>query len=489
MAGRTGTITFEDHEGSGSSANGRIKWSTSLISGNTYTLNVYMEVQGSVTGVSSGSRTCWWHFYFDGDTTEGNIKITDSSWYPISEVNGDYTITADDDGYWDGNLGGLFGFSTSSTSTGSCECSANKSDFRIGDPNYSVTYYTNDGSGNEFNYSEGYYNNNHTVISDKPTHYGATSRSETFTITGKANGGNSDLSVTATKNIKITYTLLGWNTNSNATTALYTAGDRITVSKNITLYGIWSKSESVTGYLNNTLADLGTPVWNPSGSLYDITLVPNNGENSSTIQAGLYTTHTFKGWSSTANGSVLDNTKSYTSDATVYALWEDIVTDKRIITLPTPEKATIVADTYTITLNPNGGKVTPTSMTAEKGIHYNFKGWSTVNNSSSNIVSNPYTPGGSAISLYAIWETVETTDTLSLPIPTMTDFKFLGWVINTNSADYVDMNYFPTQDITLYAMYKPVYTAEIYVWHNERWCRTLLQFHYDGVFNECISST
>lgn len=482
MAGRSGRISFELIEGKSGGINAYIDWSTELISGNTYELTV--EMYGSTDGYNS--RTCWYRFSFDGDTeVDSNINISSSGYHYL--YGDTFTITANENGVWSGSIGGEFGYYSSGY--GDYYRAGSKSDFTVGDPNYSVTYYTNDGSGNTFNYSEGYYNNNHTVISDKPTHCGATSRSETFTITGKANGGNSDLSVTATKNIKITYTLLGWNTNSNATTALYTSGDKINMTKSITLYGVWSKSESVTGYLNNTLADLGTPVWNPNGSLYDITLVPNNGENSSTIQAGLYTTHTFKGWSSTANGSVLDNTKSYTSDATVYALWEDIVTDKRIITLPTPEKATIVADTYTITLNPNGGKVTPTSMTAEKGIHYNFKGWSTVNNSSSNIVSNPYTPGGSAISLYAIWETVETTDTLSLPIPNMTDFKFLGWVINTNSADYVDMNYFPTQDITLYAMYKPVYTAEIYVWHNERWCRTLLQFHYDGVFNECISST
>ena len=204
-----------------------------------------------------------------------------------------------------------------------------------------------------------------------------------------------------------------------------------------------------------------------------------------------FTKYTFKGWaSSSTSTTALAASKAYTSSTTVYAIWASSSVDKSTVDLPTPARDVQNLATYTVTLNPNGGSVSPTSKTSSKTKSYTFKGWSTASGSSSNIVSNPYTPTNkTAHNLYAIWAETESTSSISLPTPTYPSFKFLGWGINANSTSYVSMTYTPEQDITLYAIYKASYTGEPYVWHNGAWHRVLPHLRYEDVFNGCINAT
>lgn len=486
MAGKSGSIKLSVTSGSSGAVGGYIDWTSTLLDANSnmYSLDIVLRVHTD----GYGDRNCWYHFYKDGSTIkDSSVSISGSGYHEI--YYNTFTVYANDDGRYSGSIGALFGYNSSGS--GKQEASGSVSNLKIGDENYKVYYYTNDGSGALFkSFTGNKSGTTHTVIHDVPTHSGAKSRSETFKITGNANGGDSDKSITATKNIAITRTFLGWSTNSGASSPTYTGGNQFSITRTTTLYAIWKTTESVSSYSNNTLANLGTPTRSPVGALYDITLNGNNDKEPTILDAGLYTTYLFLGWNTSAGASsALPSSTAYTSATTVYAIWKETTIDNRILELPTPTKDPNVITTYTVTFDANGGTVNPESMDANKAIRYRFIGWSTVDGESANIVSNPYTPDGSPTTLYAIWQDEEGTDELQLPIPVLTDFRFLGWAININSSTYVDMNYVPTQNITLYAKYSPIYTAEIYVWHNGKWNRVIPHLYYENVFNESVSAT
>lgn len=112
------------------------------------------------------------------------------------------------------------------------------------------------------------------------------------------------------------------------------------------------------------------------------------------------TGYTFKGWATSASGSVsYASGASYTANAkvTLYAVWQAI--------------------TYTVSYNANGGSGAPSSQTKTYGksltlsstkptrTNYTFKGWST----SKSATTATYSAGGSytanaAATLYAVWE-------------------------------------------------------------------------------------
>lgn len=112
------------------------------------------------------------------------------------------------------------------------------------------------------------------------------------------------------------------------------------------------------------------------------------------------TGYTFKGWATSASGSVAyASGASYTANAsvTLYAVWQAI--------------------TYTVSYNANGGSGAPSSQTKTYGktltlsstkptrTNYTFKGWST----SKSATTATYSAGGSyttnaAATLYAVWE-------------------------------------------------------------------------------------
>ena len=112
------------------------------------------------------------------------------------------------------------------------------------------------------------------------------------------------------------------------------------------------------------------------------------------------TGYTFKGWATSASGSVAYAAGgSYTANAavTLYAVWQ--------------------ANTYTVKYNANGGSGAPGNQTKTYGValtlsstkptraNYTFKGWAT----SASATAAAYAAGGSytanaAVTLYAVWE-------------------------------------------------------------------------------------
>lgn len=146
-----------------------------------------------------------------------------------------------------------------------------------------------------------------------------------YTITYNANGGsgvpsaqtkwyNEALTLSSTKPTRTGYTFQGWGTSTTDTTADYQPGASYTANAEITLYAIW---KVVT---------------------YTVTYNANGGVNAPAAQRKIYgvslklsttkptrTNHTFKGWATSATGSVVYNPgDSYTTNAivTLYAVWE-----------------------------------------------------------------------------------------------------------------------------------------------------------------------
>lgn len=120
------------------------------------------------------------------------------------------------------------------------------------------------------------------------------------------------------------------------------------------------------------------------------------------------TGYTFKGWATSASGSVAyASGATYTANATVtlYAVWQAI--------------------TYKVTYNANGGSGAPGQQTKTYGktlvlsttkptrTNYNFKGWATSATGSVAYAAGANYTANAAITLYAVWEIVYTPPTIT----------------------------------------------------------------------------
>lgn len=240
----------------------------------------------------------------------------------------------------------------------------------------------------------------------------------------------------------------------------------------------------------------------PALASYKVSYNANGGSGAPSAQTKYYgktlklsstkptrTGYTFKGWATSASGSVAyASGANYTTNAavTLYAVWQK--------------------NTYTVSYNANGGTGAPNSQTKTYGValtlsstkptrasyidengstvSYTFKGWAT--SASSSTVA--YKAGASytanaSVTLYAVWQVTTTVATydivyvtgdgtevasqiktkgtsikLSTTIPTRNGFTFSKW--NTKS-DGTGTNYssgatYSTDaDLTLYAIWTP----------------------------------
>lgn len=200
------------------------------------------------------------------------------------------------------------------------------------------------------------------------------------------------------------------------------------------------------------------------------------------------TGYTFKGWATSASGSVAyASGASYTANAsvTLYAIWQ--------------------ANTYTIKFNANGGTGAPSNQTKTHGVAltlsstkptrasvnddgvvttYTFKGWAT----SSTATTASYTAGAkytanASVTLYAVWSTTITVTqydviyntnggsgvssqvkkkgtalTLRTTVPTKNGYTFKGWGLSEDATTVsyaAGASYTKDADIILYAIWTP----------------------------------
>lgn len=296
-----------------------------------------------------------------------------------------------------------------------------------------------------------------------------------FKITFNANGGSggpgtltkyygTDL-IIPTNNMpsRGNYWLVGWSTNSRATSATYYSGDRFTTNATTTLYAVWQEYTYTIKFNMN----------GGSGSIANQTkYATKNLVLSSTKPTR--TGYDFLGWATTqtATKATYNPGQNITEnkDLTLYAVWQK--------------------QTYQITYDANGGTGAPATQTKTYGTSiylsstkptrtgYTFLGWGT----SKTATTVSYNSGVSysqnaALSLYAVWQELTYTisfnmnggsggpsaqtkyysKSLTLPttVPTKTGYDFKGW----STSSYGSVNYNPggsfatNANTTLYAVW------------------------------------
>ena len=269
------------------------------------------------------------------------------------------------------------------------------------------------------------------------------------------------------------YTFAGWYTASSGGTRRGGAGDKWTpTADGVTLYAQWTQNTWTVAYNANggnsssvpasqtKTADVAltlsstTPTRNTAGNgQYSITYNYNGGSGTPTSASAARTiSYAFRRWNTSANGSGTSYNPggSYTANAgaTLYAQWSS-TPHTASVTLPTPsartgydfggwyngstkvgnagatwtptgstDSITLTAKwtlkTYPITLNAQGGNVTTTALTKEYGnalslptptsSGFRFVGWNTVAaGTGTNYTSSLPTTFNQSATLYAQW--------------------------------------------------------------------------------------
>ena len=251
------------------------------------------------------------------------------------------------------------------------------------------------------------------------------------------------------------YTFDGWYTSKTGGTKI-TNGATVDVTENQTLYARWSANKYTVTFDAN------------GGSVSESAKQVTYDEAYKTLPTPERAGYTFTGWytSSSGGSQVTSSTKvNITEDQTLYAHWS--------------------ANEYTVTLNPTGGTVTPTSKkvtyaeiystlpTPEK-FGYTFNGWFTEETGGSQITETSIVQIISNQTLYAHWSANEYTVTLNanggsvsptsikatynktyqdLPTPTKTGYTFVGWYTSSSGGTEVSSStkVTITESQTLYA--------------------------------------
>jgi len=320
----------------------------------------------------------------------------------------------------------------------------------------------------------------------------------TFLISFNANGGTGTMTTQEIKKATSTaltsniftrqyYTFKGWSTTTTGS-VVYTDGQSIVVTQDMTLYAVWERTKY-------------TITFNSNGGSGNMAAQIGEAGKTMTLTANTFTKsgYDFKGWatSSTANTSY-NNSQSFTptKSMTLYAVWGHTITFNGNGATGGSTSAQIVKDNTAETLKANGFTRTG----------YSFAGWSTSANG-----SKVYNNRGSITltedeTLYAQWKIVLSYDanggsgapsaqgsttfgttalanytfTISSTAPTKRGGTFKGWATTSNatSATYTSGKTIKiTNDTTLYAVWGTACyccssTSTGYTKYNHNYCYT-----------------
>ena len=120
-----------------------------------------------------------------------------------------------------------------------------------------------------------------------------------------------------------------------------------------------------------------------------------------------------------------------------------------------PTRANASAGSYTVTLDPNGGNVDTTSLSAARTTSYTFKNWNTSQNGGGTAYASgaSYTTDAN-VTLYAQWNSSTSTASVTLPTPWRYGYTFKGWGTSSTATSGVTGSYKPAKNLTLYAVWE-----------------------------------
>lgn len=123
------------------------------------------------------------------------------------------------------------------------------------------------------------------------------------------------MTIISTNPEKTGYRFVGWSETAGATTATYTAGASITLTKNHVLYPVYVQQVTLTYDANGGTSECGTPQYDINSTADLCTEVERTG-------------YAYKGWSKAKDDATQIVTGSITMNAnqTLYAIWEKCLT-------------------------------------------------------------------------------------------------------------------------------------------------------------------
>jgi len=267
------------------------------------------------------------------------------------------------------------------------------------------------------------------------------------------------------------YTFNGWFT---AATGGEEVDDYSVYSANTTLYAHW-------------LAGIVTVTFNPNGgTVTPTTATVNAGEKLASLPTPTRSGYTFNGWYTAATGgtAVTAAGSVFSADATIYAQW--------------------TINIATVTFDPNGGVVSPTtaktgavvagkldSLFTPSRSGYIFDGWFTVATGGTAVTSETLFYANTTI--YAHWTETSYTITFdlngggtvspttaktgadgkltSLPTPTRSGYTFDGWYLTSAGGGKVTTSRAFSHDATIYASWTEVVSYESVVIGTQTWMK------------------
>ena len=243
--------------------------------------------------------------------------------------------------------------------------------------------------------------------------------------------------------VKGNKTSLGWYTNSSCSDG-----------QEFSLFN--RSSSSIRVYAKYITYNVIT--FNTNGGGTSFTRNVDIGTSIGELSTPTRSNYQFDGWYNDQTGERIDSSYVPLDDITITAHWSPI---------------------YTITLNPNGGSVSPTRVNAVDGIvegdlpipsrdNYQFDGWYT-DMSAGDLVDANYSFTANT-TIYARWLPIYNVSFLvneysiddpsrrvvfgneigELPTPTRNGYRFDGWYLDNQFTTEVDTSYVPTANTILY---------------------------------------
>ena len=275
---------------------------------------------------------------------------------------------------------------------------------------------------------------------------------------------NKDLTLSNIQPTRTGYTFAGWATNSNSSTAEYQPGGTYTNNASITLYAVWTAKQVEVTFVRNTSSTDNTSV--KQTFTYGVT-----GQKFSD-KGWSKTGYSLLGWNKDRNASTQQySTLSGVSDnwindnspkVTLYAIWKinsytltvnpnggtwNGTTANSTVKQNYGTTKTITNPTaptgYKVTFNGNGGS-TPEAQTSTKS----FTNWS--HSGAGSLSGTTYTFGAGNGTLTANYKN----NSITLPTPTRTGYTFAGWYDAASGGNKIGnggTTYTPTSAKTLYA--------------------------------------
>ena len=311
----TYTITYNSNGGSGSMSSTSFTYGTNFaLRTNTFTRAGYTFL-GWSTSSSATSAT-----YTDGVTVSGTAFSANTTLYAVWQAI-PYTITYNSNGGSGSMSGTSFTYGTSfilSTNTFT----------RTG---YTFLGWSTSSSATSATHTDGATVSG-TAYSANTTLY-AVWQANTYTITYNSNGGSGSMSSTiftygtsfslSTNTFtRAGYSLLGWSTNSGATSATYTDGETLSgteFSANTILYAVWLENIITEKYVDTN----GNPISGISDTSITFTATPYNyaftGSTADITTTGGYYRYIGYKFDSYSAGDTLDGTSPSIPTATINA--------------------------------------------------------------------------------------------------------------------------------------------------------------------------